>query len=616
MYRLFLPSCAALVLGPLAFAQGTLPAKQGPGDLAPVPAPASEFAPGQLIVRFASGEVAKAICTGSEGRWTLGESLFEGLDLYLVHLENGLSVMGQREVFNGTPGVLYAMENGRMSFRQTTPNDPMFAQQSALHNTGQTGGVADADIDAIEAWDIARGSDEYVVAIVDSGGLTDHEDLIANRWENLAEINGMAGVDDDNNGYVDDFYGWNSFVGNGTIQGSNHATRVAGIVGARGDNGLGGSGVLWETDLMYVTLSPINQHFFYAELARAFEYVTDQKVLWRLTAGDIGATLRGANVVAINASWGIGGNCQAYPYYLWNDLFNQAGAVGILTVGATASSQFDVDQFGDIPSGCLSDALISVTMTDALDELDGAYGPQMIDLAAPGISMVAPINGNNYDVTSATSWAAPVVTGAVALMHDAASQQFKDFYIATPQAAALVIKQILIDTVDPLPSLQGVTVSGGRLNLRRALQAIASYGPLGETYCQPSNLNSAGQFATLQADGDLYVSENSLSIEAQAMPQNQFGYFLVGNGQAVTNIPGSQGSLCVSGMFGRFNRSGQIKFSGAQGAFALDVDLSNLPTSPASTVLPGETWNFQAWYRDQNPGPTSNFTEALEILFL
>lgn len=618
MERIISRTYMALLLGSLAAAQGTLLVEDKPhGDDSTVPfAGADAHALGQLLVRFASPDMALDICSQSAGRWELSEVLFQDLNLYLVRFAEALPVMGERDRLNGTPGVLYAMENGRMNLRQTLPNDPLFAQQATHDNTGQTGGSVDADMDAPEAWDIARGSDEFVVAIVDAGGNTDHEDLLANRWENMLEINGAAGVDDDSNGYVDDFYGWNTYGNNGQILTSNHGTRVAGIVGARGNNGLGGTGVLWETDLMYVNMVPFGLQFFYSDLARAYDYVIQQKRLWRLTSGQVGTPNLGANVVAINASWGLSGfSCQTHPYYLWNDLFNQAGALGILTVGSTDPGPTDVDQAGDIPSGCLSESLIAVTMTDRFDVLSGAFGAQMIDLAAPGTGIVAPRNTTDYDVTSATSWAAPIVTGAVALMHDAASPAFKDFYIVEPQAASQVIKTLLIETVDPLPSLAGITVSGGRLNLRRALQAIASYGPLGSPYCQATTPNSAGNLATLSGEGNLYVSENTLQLVAQGLPHNQFGYFLVGSSQGSTAISGSQGLLCVSGQFGRFNRPGQIGFSGSAGTLTLAVDLGNLPTFPASAVQPGETWNFQAWYRDQNPGATSNFSEALGIMF-
>ena len=98
------------------------------------------------------------------------------------------------------------------------------------------------------------------------------------------------------------------------------------------------------------------------------------------------------------------------------------------------------------------------------------------------------------------------------------------------------------------------------------------------------------------------------------LPSNQFGYFLVSDTQAIVINPGgSQGVLCLGGTIGRF--SGQIQNSGLLGTFSIPVDLTSLPTTPVSAVAPGDTWNFTAWYRDNNPGPTSNFTDALAVTF-
>jgi len=566
------------------------------------------FARGRLIVRFDSPFLAAETCRKSQGAWTLGRCLSPDLNIYLVQFHEERDVWLEREKLNTTNGVLYAMEDA-LVFPRQTPNDPLYSTQATHHNTGQSGGVPDADIDAPEAWDIATGSDAYVIAVIDSGGQTDHSDLLANRWENSAEVFGSPGIDDDNNGYVDDMYGWNADTHNGTIPVSNHGTRVAGIMGARGNNGLGGTGVVWETDLMYISLGP--PQFFYSEVAEAFTYARTQKVLWGLSNGQ-----KGANIVVANASWGVSEDCESAPYYLWNDMFNLVGQVGILTVGATIGGNSDIDMTSDVPSGCTSDWLITTTSTNLSDVLDGSYGANSIDLAAPGTGVVAPIIGDNYDTTSATSWAAPIVSGAVALMHDAASPAFKADYIADPSGSALKIKTMLIESVDELASLDGVTVSGGRLNLRRALQSISSYGPLGTQFCTPAQTNSSGGNASLSALGNYYVAENEMMLKASNMPAQQFGYFLVGSSAASIAITGSQGILCIGGNIGRYNRTGQIQATGTSGDFELVIDPSQLPTVPSLAVMPGETWHFQAWFRDQNPTSTSNFTDGLMIQFL
>ena len=111
------------------------------------------------------------------------------------------------------------------------------------------------------------------------------------------------------------------------------------------------------------------------------------------------------------------------------------------------------------------------------------------------------------------------------------------------------------------------------------------------------------------------MADNDLTLHATRLPTNQFGYFLNSRAWGFTPLAGGgQGNLCLADDIGRFNRSPQN--SGPQGRFQLTIDLNAMPTpSAAVAVLAGETWRFQAWYRDVNPGPTSNFTDAISIVF-
>ncbi len=137
---------------------------------------------------------------------------------------------------------------------------------------------------------------------------------------------------------------------------------------------------------------------------------------------------------------------------------------------------------------------------------------------------------------------------------------------------------------------------------------------IGTSYCTPAVVNSSGDSAEILALGSELVADNDLLLVAKGMPTNKFGYFLAGLTQGfVPQPPGSQGNLCLGGQIARFAK--QIQSSGLSGAFTIQVDLTSIPTAPPHTVLAGETWNFQAWYRDKNPGNTSNFTDAVSVVF-
>ncbi|MCP3918092.1 MAG: LamG domain-containing protein [bacterium] len=124
--------------------------------------------------------------------------------------------------------------------------------------------------------------------------------------------------------------------------------------------------------------------------------------------------------------------------------------------------------------------------------------------------------------------------------------------------------------------------------------------------------NSSGSAATLCPGGSTQVNLNAFELQASNLPQGQFGYFLASQSQGVSMPPGSQGIICVAGNIGRFNTPSQI-IQGPTGT--IQVDLTSIPVNPPSAVQPGDTWNFQCWYRDNNPGPTSNFTDAVSLTF-
>ena len=157
---------------------------------------------------------------------------------------------------------------------------------------------------------------------------------------------------------------------------------------------------------------------------------------------------------------------------------------------------------------------------------------------------------------------------------------------------------------------------GARL-LANALVYVAG-GDIGNRYCTPAIANSTGQPALIRAAGSSQVSNNNLTLTAEALPLNAFGFFLTSRTQGAVNQPGgSQGRLCLGGAIGRYVGPGQIKNSGTTGSFALLLNLNATPQPSGSVaVVPGETWNFTAWYRDAVGGAaTSNFTDGLAVTF-
>ncbi len=385
------------------------------------------------------------------------------------------------------PACQAAQLNRVLKNRATFPNDPNFAQQWQYVNSGASGGVADADIDADLAWDICTGGvtalgDTIVACIIDDGLDLTHQDMQANRWYNWDEIPGN-GLDDDGNGFVDDFRGWDAYDNDDDISGGNfggqHGTPVAGIVGAKGNNSIGVSGVNWDVKLMIV-VGGGNE----ADAIAAYNYPLVMRRLYNQTNGQLGAF-----VVATNASWGIDG-ALASTAPLWCAIYDSLGAVGILNAGATTNSNTNVDVQGDLPTHCPSDYLVAVTNTNRSDlkQTQAGYGTVSIDLGAPGESVYTVAKPNTYAAFGGTSGATPHVCGTIALMYSVPCPRLAFMARIDPAGTALLMKSFILQGVDTLPGLQNITVSGGRLNAFNSLQLAMQSGCVLNGCYQPFGL--------------------------------------------------------------------------------------------------------------------------------
>lgn len=360
-----------------------------------------------------------------------------------------------------TPGVLGAQWNEPLDWRGTEPNDSLFSTQWNLQR------IQAPDVWAFNTGGTTPDGDEIVVAVLDKGFDWLHEDLKDNVWTNKGEIAG-DGEDNDLNGFIDDYRGWN-FRNSGSPQHNVevHGTSVAGIIGAKANNSLGVAGVNWNTKLMLLGVD------FPDEVVEAFFYVLEMRQRYNASNG-----AEGAFIVATNGSFGKDEyTCDDYP--VWRDAYDLMGAEGILSVAATANHGYDVEQVGDVPTDCTSDFLVAVTSTDRNDDRQqgAAYGKISIDLGAPDRDFFALNTGDRYrNITEGgTSFATPLVSGAIALIYSFPCTEFHASAMAKPAETALFVKNLLLNSVDPVASMQDETVSGGRLNVFKGLQYLHNY---------------------------------------------------------------------------------------------------------------------------------------------
>lgn len=366
-----------------------------------------------------------------------------------------------------------------------TPDDPRFlaGEQWALRNIGQSNGTAGADIKAEDGWGIRSNASEIVVAIVDSGIRRTHEDLFANLWVNPSEsgANAANGRDDDANGYVDDVNGINSTIpanvtGNGApVDAAGHGTAVASVIGAVGNNGTGMSGVAWNVRLMALRFLDADGYGFISDEVECIDY----------------AIAKRAQI--INASFG-GAN---YTQSLF-DALKRARDAGIIVVCAAGNDSSDSNLNPHYPSNYLLDNIIAVANTTRTDALStsSAFGAGLIELGAPGTSILlaSAAGDREYQVSSGTSFSAPMVSGVLALV----KAKFPN------ESYRETINRVL-RAVDEKPALTGKTATGGRLNLAAALQTTNGR-PFNDEFAKRSRLagetvivRSAAQLATREA---------------------------------------------------------------------------------------------------------------------
>ena len=321
-----------------------------------------------------------------------------------------------------------------------SPNDPHFAEQWALSNTGQDGGKEGADLSALNAWTKTKGSKDVVVAVLDTGVDYTHLDLASNMW---VRPDNVPQYFDEELGTYNDLQGFDANINASDPMDENgHGTHCSGIVGAEGNNNEGIAGINWNVQIMPLKFLGRGGFGTTKDAIEAINYAIDRKQ-------------KGVNIRIISASWG----STQYSKPL-EDAIRAAGEQGILFVAAAGNSSTDNDRKPHYPSNYDLPNVISVAALDRTDSLASFsnYGAKTVHVAAPGREIVSTWLGNAYREASGTSMATPYVSGIAALV------------IANePNISVEKLRERIIKSVDKIDSLNGKVVSGGRINAAKAL---------------------------------------------------------------------------------------------------------------------------------------------------
>jgi subtilisin family serine protease len=351
--------------------------------------------------------------------------------------------------YRALPEVEYAEENYEITLPDAIdsslvpvfPHDPQFSDQWALSNSGQRGGKQGADISATLAWATTTGSEDVVVAVLDSGVDYNHEDLKPNMWTRPGSMDPYL---DAELGSADDTYGFNAIDNASDPMDENgHGTHCAGIIGAEGENDLGIAGVNWKVRIMPLKFMNAGGYGTTKDAVEAINYVINRKKA-------------GVNVRIISASWGSTQKSRALE-----EVIRKAYEADILFVAAAGNSSVNNDRSPHYPSSYDVPNVVSVAALDRNDQLASFsnWGAKSVAMAAPGVDILSTWLGNAYEEKSGTSMATPVVSGVAALI-----------VAEHPRMSVDELRKKLLASSDPIVALKGKTVTGGRVNAAKALE--------------------------------------------------------------------------------------------------------------------------------------------------
>jgi subtilisin family serine protease len=406
-------------------------------------AASAPYIPGHVIVKYKSGTSAS---DRQALRAQLGGAKLQDLaiiDAELIKVPAGTSVEKAIEIAERNPRVAYAEPDHELSIdglgarephTDLVPNDPRFNELWGM-----------IKISAPQAWDVYTGDPNLLVGVIDTGVDYTHPDLAANAWTNPGEIPGNS-IDDDMNGYVDDIHGYDFVNSDGDPMDDNdHGTHCSGTIAGVGDNSVGVVGVNWNLKIVGIKFLSAGGTGSTANAILSVQYAV--RVGVRLTSN----------------SWGGGGFNQALL-----DAINAAGAAGQLFIAAAGNGSTNTDVSLNYPSCYDAAHIMSIgnSQEDDTRWTTSNWGLTTVDLFAPGHLILSSVAGGGYDLFTGTSMATPHVAGACAMV-----------WGRFPGMTAAQVKQRIMDFADPVPALQNLCITGGRLNVFMAIADPDSITP-------------------------------------------------------------------------------------------------------------------------------------------
>jgi subtilisin family serine protease len=365
------------------------------------------------------------------------------------------------------------------------PDDPRFPELWGLQNLGQViGGVAGtpgADIGAAHAWDKAIGARTNVIGVVDTGVDYVHPDLAANIWAAPSAytvtvggrtITCAAGT-----------HGFNAIAKNcDPFDDHGHGSHVAGTIGAVGSNGTGVAGINWYANIIGLKFIGPNGSGSLADAINAIEFAIQAKAAFAQSGA--------ANIRVLSNSWSGGGFSQAMF-----DEITRTNQNDMLFVAAAGNSSSDNDAAPAYPASYAVPNIIAVSATNNQDALASFsnYGATSVHLGAPGVQVLSTLPGGVYGYFNGTSMATPHVSGSAALL------------LSRCTLTTAALKSLILNTVDPVPALSGITITGGRIDVGRAIDG-----------CGPAGNQAPSIVLTGPSNGTVMTSDGSVILAATA----------------------------------------------------------------------------------------------------